>query len=188
MSNIFEIKWGPFPRQKLDWGPKPRPYNKNDKSVRFCGCCHDSVFKLAKMDLESRLALTDNLGIKNIVIANELSDLDTHGLELVEWCVDFLLFNQLEMNFPKKDQNQFHKEKYINLFSFVYGFLQIPKESGFDYWLMSFLNHVSIMDHGSSIRCGWYVDHEINPYFTRVLSEERKNKIIEWATNAPDDI
>lgn len=173
---------------KGGWGPTPRPYNKNDKSVRFCGCCDDSVFKLAKMDLESRLALTDNLGMKNILVSKELSELDANGLELVEWCVDFLLFNKLGLKFPKKDQNQIHKDKYITIWSFVYGFLQIPRDSGFDYWLMSFVEDIGVMKHGSAIRCGWFNEDKPNPYLSRVLSEERKNKIIDWALNAPDDI
>ncbi len=156
--------------------------------MSLCGCCDDSVFKLAKMNKESRLALTDNLGMKNILTASKITDLDSHGLELIEWCVDFLLFNQLGMEFLKKDQNQIHKDKYITIWSFVHNFLQIPKDSGFDYWLMSFIEHIGVMEHGSAIRCGWFNRSEFNPYFTRVLSQERKNQIIKWALNAPDEL
>jgi hypothetical protein len=155
--------------------------------MKICGCYDDCMFNLARMDLKTRLDLTDNLGMKNILTANKLSDLDSYGLELIEWCVDFLLFADLKMNFPKKVQDGPHKHKYIAIWSFVYDFLKIPKNSGFDYWLMYFIEHIDIMEHGIAIRCGWFNESESNPYLSRVLSRERKNQIIEWATNAPDE-
>lgn len=54
---------------------------------------------------------------------------------------------------------------------------------------MSWLDWNKICEHGSGIRCAWFESHdERNPYRNRILTEERKNIIIEWATNAPDDI
>jgi hypothetical protein len=92
------------------------------------------------------------------------------------------------MYFRKENQNQFHKNKYITIWSFIYNFLQIEKDSGYDYWLLSFLEQNKIIDHGSAIRCGWFNNDERNPYFERILTEERKQQIIEWATNAPDEL
>lgn len=116
-----------------------------------------------------------------------IENLGDKGIELVDWCVDFLLFNKDHPRFPKKDQSGTHKEKYITIWSFVYDFLKIGKDTGYDYWLLTFLEWNNLLEHGCAIRCGWYnnADHY---YKDRVLADERKNIIIEWAANAPDNI
>jgi hypothetical protein len=164
-------------------------YYKYD-NINVCDCCDDCIHKLLNKDKETILNGTTNLGIKNIVVSKLIEDLDTNGKELVEWCVDFLLFKKYnsDMYFRKQNQNQFHKNKYITIWSFIFNFLNIEKNSGYDYVLMSFLDQHKIMEHGSAIRCGWFNDHNINPFFERILSEERKKIIIDWATNAPDEL
>ena len=136
------------------------------------------------------VGVTDNVGMKNIIQCSKVKDLDEDGIELVEWCVDFLLFNKLDIEFPKKNLENchYHKTKYITLWSFIYDFLKIPKNSGFDYCLMEFLYYNAIVEYGIAIRCGYFCDEPYNPYYHRVLSEEIKNKIISWAENAEDEI
>jgi hypothetical protein len=143
-----------------------------------------------KMTLEDMLQLTDNVGIKNIIQSSKVKDLNEDGVKLVEWCVDFLLFNKLHIEFPKKNPENchYHKTKYIALWSFIYDFLKISKNSGFDYCLMVFLEKNNILEYGCAIRCAWFNDEPDNPYYGRVLHEERKNIIINWAENAEDEI
>lgn len=158
-------------------------------SINFCGCCGNSVYELKNKSLIERIEGTDHEGMKDIIKCTTLSinDLDDSGKQLINWCVDFLLFQRLEMNFYKLDQSGYHKTKYIAIWSFIYDFLKI--ESGYDYWLMSFLEWNNLMDHGTGIRCGWYIGDECNQnYKSYVLSEEHKNIILNWANNADDNI
>jgi len=154
---------------------------------KFCGCCDDSVKELAKLTLEQRLQGTDNEGMKEVLVADNMANLGPKGLELVNWCIDFLLFGDLGRNFDflKTDQSGPHRSKYITIWSFVYDFLKIPKDSGYDYWLLSFLEWSNIMEHGSGIRCGW-LNSNFKP--RRALSKERRDTIFNWATNAPDNV
>jgi hypothetical protein len=134
--------------------------------------------------------------LNNFLITKNINELDTKGLELVEWCVDFLILlsnpkikDDDKIKFPKKPQNKGYVEyKYISLWSFIYNFLQIPKDCGFDYILMEFLEKNNIIDYGSGIRSAWFNEACYNPYKDRIVSEERKNEIIKWAENAPDNI
>lgn len=158
-----------------------------------CECCDVSMFELVALPLEKRIEGTDNLGVKNILQSDTIEDLDENGKYVIEWCVDFLLFKRLndDIHFLKKnvENNDPYKYKYITLWSFIYNFLNIQKDTGYDYYVMSWLDWNKICEHGSGIRCAWFESHdERNPYRNRILTEERKNIIIEWATNAPDDI
>jgi hypothetical protein len=134
--------------------------------------------------------------LNNFLITKNINELDTKGLELVEWCVDFLILlsnpkieYEDKIKFPKKPQNKGYVEyKYICLWSFIYNFLQIPKDCGFDYILMEFLEKNYIIEYGSGIRSAWFHGWDDNPYKDRIVSEERKNEIIKWAENAPDNI
>lgn len=53
---------------------------------------------------------------------------------------------------------------------------------------MNFLDWNYICEHGSGIRCAWFNTSESNPYYNRILSDEMKNSVIDWANNANDDI
>lgn len=156
----------------------------------LCDCCDSNVFKLAKMAPKKRADNTDNLGMKNIVTINSMDELNDAGIELVEWCLDFLLFYREGYRFQKSttQQHYYYNDKYITIWSFIYDFLKIPKNSGYDYWLMSFLEHIGIMKHGTGIRCGFLCMLDSHLYANRVLSLDRRNKIIEWGTNAPDEL
>lgn len=85
--------------------------------MRFCGCSDDSVFELAKLPLAKRLEGTDPPGMRDILSCKDhlVANLGEEGKKLVEMCVDFLLFNQLHLEFRKKDfLGRGHKDKYID--------------------------------------------------------------------------
>ncbi len=134
---------------------------------RFCECCDDSVFELIKKPLQEQLDGTDNLGVKSMLQCTTYIELDEHGKELFDWCLDFLIFN---ISFNKYDSKQ-----YIALWSFIYDFLNIPENSGYDYYVMSFLEWNNICEHGLGIRCAWLTNN-----MGRKLSNDRRNIIKEW--------
>lgn len=157
--------------------------------IEVCDCCDEELHNLLKLSKEEVINSTSNIGMKSVVVSKSLNQLDNYGKELLEWCADFLLFQKdNELQFKKRNQNQFHKNKYITIWSFIYNFLQLGKDSGYDYWLLCFLEQNNIMEHGSAIRCGFFNNYKKNPYFDRILTEDRKQKIIEWAENAPDEL
>lgn len=160
------------------------------KLMRFCGCSHDSVFILAKKPIDERLNGTDNLGMKDIINCknNDIKNLGADGLKLVELCVDFLIFDKENVSFPKRAPNSFHSNKYITLWSFIYSYIGLQQNGGYDYWLMNFLEYNNICDHGSGIRCAWFNDNENNSYYGRILSDEVKQSIFNWATDADDGL
>lgn len=127
------------------------------------------------------------------LIAKCINELDTQGIKLVKWCVNFLLLlsnPKIQVKkFQKKTQDKDYVEyKYICLWSFIYDFLQIPKDSGFDYILMEFLKNQGIIEYGCTIRCAYFKHWIDNPYKTWRVSEEEEDEIIKWAENAPDNI
>ena len=133
------------------------------------------------------MANTKSIGLREIIQFDKtqsLNYLSESGKNIIDWCVDFLIFKQKENNFLKKNQNQFHKDKYITIWSFIREFLEI--EEHYDYYLMNFLEKYDLMEHGSGIRCGWY-NYENRYYKDRILDEEIELKIINWAENAPDE-
>ncbi len=168
--------------------------------MTFCDCSDESVFELASWNSEDREDGTDNLGMKSIVTcqSNKVGDLDEHGKELVSQCTTFLLFmekyhkykqpknigskkskRRKEFEILKKEINELMDKKYITIWSFIYDFLKIPADSGYDYWLMNFLDWNNIMDHGSGIRCGWINIDDTNIDID-TLDQQSENVIIEW--------
>lgn len=173
-----------------------RKYSKSDEL--FCSCSGDEVIDVFnnlethRKDVNLPLGILDLLNIldKNLEIIN-IEDIGADGIFLIEWCVDFLLFyresNHEDPLFKKQFPSEFHKTKYITLNSFIYNYLKITNE-GYKYWLMNALEWYKICEHGSGIRCAWFISCDKNPYKDRKLSEERKQLIIEWIKNAPDNI
>lgn len=158
---------------------------------RFCDCSGDSIFILAKKPINEILEGTTNLGMKDIITCKnyKIENLGSEGKKIVELCADFLIFDKLKINFLKQNsENCFHKHKYIALWSFIYSYIGIEKNSGYDYWLMNFLDWNNICEHGSGIRCAWFNNDKSNPYNNRILQDEMKNSFIEWADNADDEL
>lgn len=181
--------------------------------MSFCGCSDDSVFRLAKLAPFERAAGTNNLGMKSIVTCTtrKVAELDVHGKALIQQCTDFLVFMKLytlldqegiseslqdDSNHsdcvPNRSVaditkiraiNELQNGKYITIWSFIYDFLKIPRNSGYDYWLMNFLCWNHIMDHGSGIRCGW-----LDNYYSRdllIIDEHIESKIVSWIKSSP---
>lgn len=170
-KNIYEYSKKTF-AQKLD--------DTNNKGLREIICYRYSR--------ENKNAKTKKHNI-NITVSFEL--IGKNGLDIIEWCVDFLLFKKLDINFEKKNIDTkyvFHKYKFIEIWSFIYDFLKIEKHSGYDYELMSFLVYSNIMVYDISMRYGKFSNFEDNHYLNRELPEERKKLLLDWATNSPDDI
>ena len=142
---------------------------------RICGCCDGSLNELCKLDLKERINGTDNVGMKNILENMKCANLNEDGKKLVEWCVDFLLYH--------KSTNEIIETKskvFVCLWYFVVDFLKFEKNSGYDYYLMMYLEWNNICDHGCAIRCAWFNNSEENPYFERELTDERKDEIKKW--------
>lgn len=156
----------------------------------FCGCSDNSVFDLARKSVDDRVNGTNNLGMRDIMLCknHDIKNLGENGIKLIELCVDFLIFARENINFRKKNTNCVHKDKYITLWSFIYSYIGLEQNGGYDYWLMNFLDWNSICEHGSGIRCAWFNSDKSNPYYERVLSDEMREKIVEWATNTDDDV
>ncbi len=165
----------------------------------FCGCSGKEVLVLyndlenvkLKKDLPSGVLdllniLDEDSNIKGI------DEIGEEGINLIEWCVDFLLFiskydEDNDPIFKKKDQSGVDGEKYITINSFIYNYLGLS-DNGYKFWLLNVLHWYKICTHGSSMihsQLEWDRD---NPYRDRKLSKEREIMLVEWVKNAPDDI
>ena len=151
------------------------------------GTPDDTYYYFRNNKRDTIMANTESQGIKDILSFNPEQCLDLlsqEGKNIIDSCIDFLLFNQDYPRFLKKNQHDFHKEKYISIWSFIRDFLKI--EDKYDYYLMNFLEWYDLMDHGGGIRNGW-INSDRKYYQDRILSEKRKQEITEWGTNAPDN-
>lgn len=156
----------------------------------MCECSIDYVYSLTTKTVEERVCGTSNVGMQQIVAIvpkfGNVESLGSEGREIVEWCADFLHFITFEekekTTFPKENQNQYRTNKSINIFTFIKHFLGI--ESSYAHWLMNFLERVGIMDHGFFMENGFFNGERDS----RIVSKERQEQIIEWASNAPDTI
>ena len=92
-----------------------------------------------------------------------LDEIGEKERELVEWCVDFLL---IDAELP--DSSRYLGE-------FITKFLCMNSEI-----LLKFLLTNEITDFGGSIICSWFNNCKVNPYYGRVVSSERREKIMVW--------
>jgi hypothetical protein len=141
-----------------------------DHNLKICRCCGKRALAFSKFSLKERLRKTLNPGIQNILTVPKLEELNSEALEIIEWCVDYLLYQKEIMDVGIKTRT------YHNLSSFIINYLKI-KSSVLKYWILCYLEHLNIAVHGSGIRACWFNSDPSNPYLNRVLSEERKNKI-----------
>ena len=158
---------------------------------RICQCSGRSVHQLFKNDRQTIILGTDNLGMKNLIEnkGSGYDQLDHNGKILIEQCVDFLIIRQNDPRFiaDTEEYKLFNstcskrKNNYITLWSFIYQCIRIPKDSGYDYYLMNYLNHVGLIEHGSGIRCAYYYpEHDIDALKNRVICDETKTMIENW--------
>ena len=122
--------------------------------VTVCACCGDeAVVELAAASVEARVAGTRDPGMQSVVSANGWTDLDEHGKALIRKCADCLLDGR------------------ITISNFIWAVLGVAPNTGYDYYLMCFLDDIDVMEHGSGIRCGWFSRKPTNPLKGRELSE-----------------
>jgi len=161
----------------------------NEDAKEVCGCCDDSVYLILRDLTEMKETDTgiDKIIIDTILASRYIKDeydqekaycliedydkIPDKLKELIEWCVDFLSIDRSEYVEMK--------DKYIQLYSFVYDFLNI--KPGYDYILMCLLEWYNIIEHGISIRCAYL--NEDGPYKDRKITQERKDKIMNWINN-----
>jgi len=177
---------------------------------RFCECSDDAVFELydkweselGRSDIpENYKELLKTVDKNNGNRLKDLYEVDNNVVDLIEWCTDFLIYKRdFEEDFNKLSLRSNHEDcgfkggvyhnpkKYITLYSFIYDFLKIPDQSGYEYWLMNILDWYKISKHGSGIRCSWFNSDAENPYRNRTLSNKRKDIIEMWIREAPDDV
>lgn len=136
-------------------------------------CCNSADGHLTLKLLEDKINGTKNNGMKEIIKckSGSINNLENTGKELVEWCVDFLLFD--------KDYNK-NKGKHITIINFICDFLKI--EAYYDYWLLSFLAMNGITVRGLENDGRWIFSNSQH-YQDRHLSDERKDIIAEWFVN-----
>ena len=164
--------------------------------LNVCGCSDNSIYFLFMKSESERIRLIDErqivggepffaesirLGLKEIVKDGciDYINLNLHGKELVCWCIDFLKY--------EKKMRDTNKTEYITLFRFVCKFLNIKADSGYDYWLMNYLENMHFIEHGIAIRCAWIYDP--NGIFSdRKISEERACLFDEWIKQYVKDI
>lgn len=149
---------------------------------RICDCSGDEIFDLVKltdeallfslMILEMKYPYQENSafnyvisGLREIIFKNPeykcLGD-DSAAKQLVDMCINFLMINYTLSN--------------KNLHGFIYDYLKITKNSGFDYYLMNYMHWNFLISHGSGIRCAW-LDYEPLNW---VISEECRESITNW--------
>lgn len=101
--------------------------------ITICGCSDESVDILIEKfenkneedikEMVSTLKLQPDIekGLHNI-ICNPFNKVNEYGKNLIEKCVDFLLYTENIKYWPKKniEKNEIHKNKYITLWSFIY--------------------------------------------------------------------
>ena len=140
-----------------------------NRKLRICDCCDDSIVDLRQNlwflqgnELADRVRkdlgkISPNFehvdGIINM-LCNKPDDLDENGRRLLVMLTDYLIIAR-----EKRDE-----EKYLpSIWDFIYGCLQLPRNCGYDYFLMCYLDTYEIMEHGSGIRCGWIANSDCQP-------------------------
>lgn len=131
---------------------------------RVCFCCDDSMVRLAALNHEHRLEELEKIHIKKEYVKEDLQSMireDSYEkpLRIVEECCEFLACKK----FLQSD---------ASLLCFITKDLGIQLDSGFDYWLMSYLTWEGLTEHGSSLRCSWLERTDGVP-----VSEEMKARV-----------
>ncbi len=134
--------------------------------IRICACCDDDAIILMRRisplegeDLMQTLG-TDlsylpeptRTGLIDIV-THDPTNLGMEGKVLIKMCLHFLLY-----------QRQFREEHNTiapsTIWSFICSYLGVKRNSGYDYFIMCYLDHFDFMEHGCGIRCGWLLVDE----------------------------
>lgn len=160
------------------------------KEFKFCSCCDNSVSILIRKPLNEQIEGTNSLGVRNLLQNKDIANMNDSGKYMVEWCIDFFLFqkynNDNNINYPKQNVHTIHKNKEITIWRFICDFFNIQPNSGYDYYVLTWLERNNISEHGCAIRCGWIL-HNRTVYSNRTLNQERAKILDEWAKNLQDE-
>ena len=87
---------------------------------------------------------TNDLRIKELILAVNTGQLGPNGLKLVADCARFLMLDMKRKHAARK-----------GILEFVHEFCKVPGHAGYDYLVLAFLEFEGLMNHGCSCRYGW---------------------------------
>ncbi len=137
-----------------------------------------STFRHKAKDFEEFIDSLSQSNLQSIYDGNVNGSISYYGLDEIK--------NNDLVTIIRKELVEKSKDKYIVLWSFICDFLQIKKDSGYDYYLMMWLQWNKICDHGSAIRCAWFNNESDNPYANRKLPLKKEKAIRNWCENFDD--
>lgn len=111
----------------------------------------------------------------NVVRPVDFEKVEQKTKDIINWCIDFLLYQ-------RDEEGDEVYGKYITIWSFLYNFLKIEKET-YAYVIMSMLSHYEILEYGTGIRCGW-IKHGVC-YDDKKCPDYRIITIQNWIKNEP---
>lgn len=136
--------------------------------LNVCDCSNECIYQILQKEEKDRIndieygeivgpsdlyEMVKN-GLKEIVKNDclDYGNLNSDGKELINWCVDYLKYC---------NENLLDGLEYNNIFEYINDFLKIKKESGYDYWLVNYLDNKGFVDHESNIMHAWYNEDNI---------------------------
>lgn len=175
--------------------------------ITFCDCADDSVAvlaaRLSAFDTQKDIAIAVEEDIRKMangsmttetiagmidVICHVFANLPPAGKRLIDGCINFLAtlqhWRRDNVTFLRRDQTGFHKEKPIFLSTYISNCLGISRNSGYDWWLMCYLSHYDITEHGGNVGGSWLADDWAN----RPIPDAFTQSMYQWAERAPDDM
>ncbi len=172
---LFQKKYPNFNLVKKNANNEEKKYVYTyELDYKKCG----SVFRHEVKDFEEFIDSLSQSSLKSIYDGNVNGSISYYGIDEIK--------NNDLVTIIRKEEVKTNKDKYLTLWSFIYDFLKIPKDSGYDYYLMMWLQWNNICDHGSAIRCAWFKDEQANPFYDRKLPIKKENAIMNWCENFED--
>jgi len=155
-----------------------------NKHLYICDCCGDSI-----SELYNELTMINNKQLEERVRKN-LAD-KSPKFKYVDGMIDMLtnypdnltkegkfLFDILIDYLQIKDEFfRIGHDNIPSLWDFVMDYLHLSCNSGYDYFLMCYLDTYKIIEHGSGIRCSWLVKEW---QMSRTISEQNRIDITTW--------
>jgi hypothetical protein len=138
----------------------PDPKSNHPYYHLICRCSSDEVYDV----LDNKEKYPKIAHLLNMFSDEKLKPLEElQDKTLIEECVDFLLVrDEIEI-------------KVINLNEYITEHLNLV--DGEEYILMNMLQNYNIISRGSGIRCAWFDKDPKNPYYTRKVSDEVREKM-----------
>jgi hypothetical protein len=147
------------------------------RKLKICGCCEDEIYELLQ-NIETNKKNAPHPGFTQLIDGVPYSDLDDKAKYLIDNCIDFLAWKDDPLTCPQ------NSGKYITLWSFIYSYLGIDKDSGYDYIIMCYMDTYGIIGHGCAIRCSW-LEHGMGRKSSDYM--EKHLEFRKWHENFPYD-